>query len=620
SNFREGLSVSEYFISTHGARKGLADTALKTADAGYLTRRLVDVAQDVIITEPDCGTILGIDIAAIKEGEEVIESLGDRILGRVTLDDVYDPVSDELIISAGSEIKEDEAQRIEDAGIESVRIRSVLTCESKRGVCALCYGRNLATLDIVDIGESVGVVAAQSFGEPGTQLTLRTFHIGGTAARIAEQSSVDSKYEGKIHLINVRSVTKEDGGVVVTNRDGEIHILNEQGRVRGRYHAPYGALLHVAEGQKITKGDPVFEWDPYSATIVTDKAGVIKFKDIVADVSMREEMDETTGLIQPIIIEQREKTLFPTINVVAGEKVVSSFRIPTGANLLVQDGDKIGAGEQLVKIPRDISKTRDITGGLPRVAELFEARRPKDPAVVSEIDGAVKFGRIIRSQQQVLVEAQDGEEREYLVPHGKHMMVHSGDHVRAGDALCEGAVDPHDILRILGDNAVQEYLVNEVQEVYRLQGVRIADKHIEVIVRQMLQKVVVTSVGDTNFLEGEQVDRIRFAEENARIVAEGGEPATFEPQLLGITKAALLTDSFVSAASFQETTKVLTEAAINGKVDHLQGLKENVIIGHLIPAGTGISAYREIEVETEGEEAPELAIESSAEMAEESTQ
>jgi DNA-directed RNA polymerase subunit beta' len=361
----------------------------------------------------------------------------------------------------------------------------------------------------------------------------------------------------------------------------------------------------------------VFEWDPYSATIVTDKSGIVKFKDIVADVSMREEMDETTGLIQPIIIEQREKTLFPTMNVVKGDEVISSYRIPTGANLLVHDGDTVGPGEMLVKIPRDISKTRDITGGLPRVAELFEARRPKDPAVVSEIDGEVKFGRIIRSQQQVIVVAPDEEEREYLVPHGKHMMVHSGDHVRAGEALCEGAVDPHDILKILGDNAVQEYLVNEVQEVYRLQGVRISDKHIEVIVRQMLQKVQVTEVGDTNFLESEQVDRIRFADENARVVAEGGDPATFEPMLLGITKASLLTDSFVSAASFQETTKVLTEAAINGKVDGLQGLKENVIIGHLIPAGTGVKEYRRIDVAEDAALAPELAIEAKTEIAEE---
>ncbi len=619
SNFREGLSVSEYFISTHGARKGLADTALKTADAGYLTRRLVDVAQDVIITQEDCGTILGLEVSAIKEGEEVIESLSDRILGRVALDDVYDPVTDELIIEGGNEITEKIAERIESSGLESVRLRSVLTCESKRGVCSMCYGRNLATLKMVDIGEAVGVIAAQSIGEPGTQLTLRTFHIGGTAARIAEQSDVESKYAGKAKFIEIRTVTKSTGENVVVNRDGEIHLVNEQDRVLGRYHLPYGATLKIKEGQMVEKGDPVFEWDPYSATIVNDKAGKVAFKDIVADISMREEMDETTGLIQPIIIEQREKSLFPTINIIVGEEVVSSYRIPTGANLLVRDGDEIGPGEMLVKIPRDISKTRDITGGLPRVAELFEARKPKDPAVVSEIDGHIKFGRIIRSQQQIIVTSLDGEEeREYLVPHGKHMLVHSDDKVRAGDSLCEGAVDPHDILSILGDNAVQEYLVNEVQEVYRLQGVRISDKHIEVIVRQMLQKVHVISAGDANLLEGEQVDRMKFAEENSRVVAEGGEPATFEPMLLGITKASLSTDSFVSAASFQETTKVLTEAAIQGKVDTLRGLKENVIIGHLIPAGTGIEKYRNIEVEPEETEAAEIEIISGMEMVEES--
>ncbi len=618
SNFREGLSVSEYFISTHGASKGLADTALKTADAGYLTRRLVDVAQDVIINEIDCGTILGIDIQAIKEGEEIIESLSDRVLGRVAQDDVYDPVTDELIIEAGKEIIEAIATQIEESGLEGVRIRSVLTCESKRGVCSMCYGRNLATLDMTDIGESVGVIAAQSIGEPGTQLTLRTFHIGGTAARIAEQSDVESKYAGKAIFIDVRTVEKSSNELVVVNRDGEIHIVNEQERVLGRYRLPYGATLKLTDGHMISKGDPVFEWDPYSATIINDKAGVVAFKDIVADISMREEMDDTTGLVQPIIIEQREKALFPAINIVVGDEVVSSYRIPTGANLLVRDGDEIGAGEMLVKIPRDISKTRDITGGLPRVAELFEARRPKDPAVVTEIDGYIKYGRIIRSQQQVIVTSVDGEdEREYLVPHGKHMLVHSGDKVRAGDSLCEGAIDPHDILGILGDNAVQEYLVNEVQEVYRLQGVRISDKHIEVIVRQMLQKVHVTSAGDANLLEGEQVDRMKFAEENSRVVAEGGEPATFEPMLLGITKASLSTDSFISAASFQETTKVLTEAAIQGKVDTLQGLKENVIIGHLIPAGTGINIYRSLEIEPDESQAVEIELASGKEMLEE---
>jgi len=597
SNFREGLSVIEYFISTHGARKGLADTALKTADAGYLTRRLVDVAQDVIITEYDCDTILGIHLSALKEGEEVIESLHDRILGRVALEDVFDPITDEVIVEAGHEIKEDEAVRIEEAGIDSVHIRSVLTCESKRGVCANCYGRNLATMEMVDIGEAVGVIAAQSIGEPGTQLTLRTFHIGGTAARIAEQSRVESKYKGKAVFINVQAIERPDKLKVVTGREGEIHIKDDKERIRSRMKVPYGSVLVVNEDQEIEIGSPIFEWDPYSTTIVTESAGTISFKDIIPDVTLREELDETTGLIQPIIVEEREKLLFPTISIKdAKGKTKSSYRIPTGAHLLVHEGQKVDGGEFLVKIPREISKTRDITGGLPRVAELFEARRPHDPAVISEVDGIVELGKIVRGQQVILIHGDEGETKEYLIPHGRHMHVHNGDRVYAGDRLCEGSIVPHDILMISGVNAVQEYLVNEIQEVYRLQGVKINDKHIEVIVRQMLQKVRVTESGDTNFLEGEQVDRLKFAEENARVIAEGGEPATFEPLLLGITKSSLSTESFISAASFQETTKVLTEAAINGKIDQLQGLKENVIIGHLIPAGTGIEKYHAFEM------------------------
>ncbi len=604
SNFREGLSVIEYFISTHGARKGLADTALKTADAGYLTRRLVDVAQDVIITEPDCQTILGIDISALKEGEEVIESLSDRVLGRVTLDDVFDPITDDIIVEAGQEIKEVQAHRIEDAGIESLRIRSVLTCESRRGVCAKCYGRNLANLDMVDIGEAVGVVAAQSIGEPGTQLTLRTFHIGGAAARIAEQSTMSSKYPGKIVFSNVKTIKRPDEEInVVVGREGEIHIVDKNDRVRSRMKIPYGSLLTVNEGKEIEKDEPIFEWDPYSATIVTEIGGKIEYKDIIQDVTLKEEIDETTGKIQPIIVEEREKTLFPTMLVKdKSGKTVGSYRIPTGSHLLIQEGEEVKPGDFLVKIPRMISKTRDITGGLPRVAELFEARRPHDPAVISEVDGVVEFGKIVRGQQQIYVHGDQGETKEYLIPHGRHLHVHDGDRVMAGDSLCEGSIDPHDILKVSGVNAVQEYLVNEIQEVYRLQGVRINDKHIEVIVRQMLQKVRVEHPGDTNFLEGEQVDRHKFAEENDRVIAEGGEPATFEPLLLGITKASLSTESFFSAASFQETTKVLTEAAINGKIDWLRGLKENVIIGRLIPAGTGIKEYHGVEVIAEEEE------------------
>ncbi len=608
SNFREGLTVQEYFISTHGARKGLADTALKTADAGYLTRRLVDVSQDVIIREIDCGTILGLEVSAIKEGEEVIESLSDRILGRVSLEDVYDPISEEKIISAGDPIEEKDAAAIEEAGVETVNIRSVLTCESKFGVCAKCYSRNLATMKMVHIGEAVGVIAAQSIGEPGTQLTLRTFHIGGTAARIAEQSQVESKYDGVVKFNDIKALTKKEGKTMVVSREGvgEIHVLDDKDRVRTRLNVPYGANLSVKDGQKVKKGDLIFEWDPYTGTILSEKNGKIEFKDIIKDVSFREAHDEQTGLIQSIIIDTKDKTIFPTIIIKsASGKTVGSYRIPTDAQLQVTDGQDIAPGDILVKMPRVISKSRDITGGLPRVAELFEARRPSDPAVVTEIDGEIEFGKIVRGQQQIIVNSELDETRDYLVPHGKHLMVHSGDMVRAGDRLCEGAIDPHDILDILGVYEAQSYLVNEIQEVYRLQGVKINDKHIEVIVRQMMQKVQIETIGDTNFLEGEKVDKLKFSDENDRVIAEGGEPATSRPMLLGITRASLSTESFISAASFQETTKVLTEAAISGKVDYLLGLKENVIIGHLIPAGTGIDKYKNMEVIPEEEVEPE---------------
>ncbi|RKX25369.1 MAG: DNA-directed RNA polymerase subunit beta' [Candidatus Zixiibacteriota bacterium] len=608
SNFREGLSVQEYFISTHGARKGLADTALKTADAGYLTRRLVDVAQDVIVRQIDCETIMGLEVSALKEGEEVIESLRDRILGRVALEDVFDPLTEELIVSAGDEIKEAESIAIEEAGIESLQIRSVLTCESEYGVCAKCYGRNLATLKLVDIGEAIGVIAAQSIGEPGTQLTLRTFHIGGTAARIAEQSQVEAKHAGTLKTENVQVIDREDGTSIIISRDGvgEAQIIDENERVRSRLKLPYGAHLLVKDGQKLAKDDIIFEWDPYTGTIVCEAAGKIKFKDIIKDVTVREEIDEQTGRRQFKIIEHRDKTLFPTILVKSSSgKTLASYRVPTDAQLQVIEDQKVEPGDHLVKMPRLVSKSRDITGGLPRVAELFEARRPHDPAVISEVEGEVEFGKIVRGQQQVIVKDDMGESRDYLVPHGKHLMVHAGDIVIAGDRLCEGSVDPHDILKILGVYEVQAYLVNEIQEVYRLQGVKINDKHIEIIVRQMLQKVVIDSPGDTNFLEGERVDKIKFLGENSRIIAEGGEPATAEPLLLGITRASLSTESFISAASFQENTKVSTEAAISGKVDNLLGLKENVIIGHLIPAGTGIEKYRGVNVVHEAEEVEE---------------
>lgn len=605
SNFKEGLSVLEFFVSSHGARKGLADTALKTADAGYLTRRLVDVAQDVIITQEDCGTILGLEISALKEAEEVIESLGDRILGRVALEDVYSPLTDELLVGAGEEIDEEKAAIIEENGIESMMIRSVLTCEAPKGVCAKCYGRNLATGRMAELGEAVGVMAAQSIGEPGTQLTLRTFHIGGTAGRIAAQSKILAKLDVQIKFKDLVVVKREEG-LVVLNRQGEMYLVDDEGRERGKYTIPYGATLRVKDGEKVKKGDTLFEWDPYSNSILTEKGGRVSFSDLVRDVTVKEELDETTGLRQKVVVEDREKVLHPYIIILGkGGKKLVNYSIPTGSHLMVNDGDMVAAGDPLVKIPKEISKTRDITGGLPRVAELFEARRPKNPAVVSEIDGVVKFGKLIRGARQVQVEGENEEVKEYLIPQGKHFRVHEGDKVQAGEKLCEGPIDPRDTLRIKGSKAVQEYLVNEVQEVYRLQGVRINDKHVEVIVRQMLRKVKVVDPGDTEFLEGEQIDKFRFQEENVRAIREEGEPATFQPLLLGITKASLSTDSFVSAASFQETTRVLSGAAIMGKRDELLGLKENVIMGHLIPAGTGLDRYRKLQVNRRREEQEE---------------
>ena len=592
ASFKEGLTVLEYFISTHGARKGLADTALKTAEAGYLTRRMVDVAQDVVISEIDCGTRQGIWIGALKDGEEIVEPLADRIVGRVLLEDATDQ-DNNIVVAADSLLEEDDANRIAQAGFEQVRIRSVLSCESVRGVCAKCYGRNLASGRIVNIGEAVGVIAAQSIGEPGTQLTLRTFHIGGTASRIAEQSQITARRAGMVHMVSIATVEHPELGKVVTGRSGEIELKDEQNRVRHRINVPYGSVLKVEDGDEVDASQIVYEWDPYSNAIITDRAGIIKFTDLTDDVTIREEFDETTGMSARVVVEQRDRTLSPTIEVVGAEGT-RTYIIPVGARLTVSDGDQVYPGSGLVKIPRERTKTRDITGGLPRVAELFEARRPKEPAVISEIDGSVDFGGLVRGNREVLVTSPDGEERKYLVPYGKHMRVHEGDHVVAGERLSEGAVNPHDILAVQGVHKVQEYLVNEIQDVYRLQAVEINDKHIEVIVRQMLQKVKVLDPGDTNFLEGEEVDKIRFSRENDKVIGEGGDPSTVQPILLGITRASLRTDSFISAASFQETTRVLTEAAVQGKIDHLRGLKENVIIGRLIPAGTGSAPYRGI--------------------------
>lgn len=603
SNLREGLTVLEYFISTHGARKGLTDTALKTAEAGYLTRRLVDVAQDVIIAQEDCGTILGLEMAAIKEGEEVIEPLRDRIVGRFALEDVVNPLTDRLVVKSGKEITEDKAAEIESSGIEKVKARSVLTCEAKRGLCRKCYGRNLATGRIVELGEAVGVMAAQSIGEPGTQLTLKTFHIGGTATRIAEQSGVLASFDGKIQYLDLQVCLRLNGDRIALSKDGNINFSSEKKVVK--YRVPYGAILKVADGGKVEEGETIFEWDPYSMVILTEQSGTVQFSDIAPDITLREELDERTGRRRPVIVEEREKTLHPQIEITGkrGQRL-GSYPMPVGAYLLVHHGDSVSAGDHLAKIPREIGKTRDITGGLPRVAELFEARVPKNQAVVTEIDGIVSLGEIRKGERIISVTSDTGEAREYRIPYGKHLRVHDGERVKAGDKLCEGPINPRSILKIKGATAVQEYLVDEIQEVYRLQGVKIDDKHIEVIVRQMLQKVKIEDPGDTSLIEGKVVDKVRVRDENERVIADGGRAATFQPLLLGITRAALTTESFVSAASFQETTKVLTEASIQGKRDNLLGLKENVIMGSLIPAGTGLREFGKIEpvVEEEIEE------------------
>jgi DNA-directed RNA polymerase subunit beta' len=596
ANFREGLSVLEYFISTHGARKGLADTALKTADAGYLTRRLVDVAQDVVVVEDDCGTVLGLEISALKEGEDIIEPLGDRVVGNVAREDIVDPISDEVIVEAGEIIGDEAAEAIEEAGLQAVTIRSVLTCESRRGICQKCYGRNLATMKMVDVGEAVGILAAQSIGEPGTQLTLRTFHIGGTAARIAAQTQRKSKLQGTVGFERVTTVESPDGHIVVTSREGQLLMRTGEDRIRSRLAVPYGAQLHVTDGQEVNPGDLLFGWDPYSEPIVADHVGKIQYNDIVPEETFREELDEATGRRQLVIIEDRDKKLHPRIEIVDSKgKKLREFIVPVGAQLLVHDKEGVHPGDTIAKISREAYKTRDITGGLPRVAELFEARRPKDPATITEVDGRVSFGGIKRGKREIIVTMENEEEQVYQVAVGKHLRVHEGDLVRAGDRLSEGPVNPHDILRVRGPRAVQEYLLNEIQEVYRLQGVRINDKHIGVIVRQMLQKVKITEPGDTEYLEGEHLDRMEFRERTREVIGGGGKPPRAEPVLLGITKSSLTTESFISAASFQETTRVLTDAAVRGAMDDLRGLKENIIIGHLVPAGTGIHRYQNVE-------------------------
>jgi DNA-directed RNA polymerase subunit beta' len=601
ANFREGLTVLQYFISTHGARKGLADTALKTADSGYLTRRLVDVAQDVIISEYDCGTVDGIFVSGIVEAGEIIEPLRDRIVGRVSLEKIKD-YDGNLIVDVNQEITEDLAGAIQAAGIERVKIRSVLTCESKRGVCVMCYGRNLASGRLVELGEAVGVIAAQSIGEPGTQLTMRTFHIGGTASRVSEQSRLDAKTNGTVRFIGLQTVKSKAGDLVVMNRQGSIAVVDDKNRERERYSVIYGAKVKVNDGDQVHLGQVMVEWDPYTFAILTEIGGSAQFKDLQEGVTLHEEVDEVTGLSRHVVGESPDEKRQPAI-VIKGSKASKRYLMPSRAHLMVAEGDAVYPGDVLAKIPRETTRTKDITGGLPRVVELFEARKPHETAVISEIDGTVKFGEVSKGQRKLYVTADNGTEKEYSVPRGVHINVQEGERVKAGEPLMDGPLNPHDILAVLGEKELQAYLVNEIQEVYRLQGVTISDKHIEVIVRQMMRWVKVEDVGDTTFLLEEQVDKFRFREENERVIREGGKPATGRPLLLGITKASLATDSFISAASFQETTRVLTEASIQGKVDHLRGLKENVIVGRLIPAGTGMEYYRNVRLSPEMEEA-----------------
>ncbi len=601
ANFREGLTVLQYFISTHGARKGLADTALKTADSGYLTRRLVDVAQDVIVSENDCGTVDGIYVGSIVESGEIIEPLRDRIVGRVSLEKIKD-YEGNVIVDVNGEITEELASAIQASGVERVKIRSVLTCESKRGICIACYGRNLASGRTVEMGEATGVIAAQSIGEPGTQLTMRTFHIGGTASRVNEQSRLDAKSNGTVRFNNLQTVKAKSGDLVVMNRQGSIAIVDEKGRERERYSVLYGAKVKVQEGSQVALGDVMVEWDPYTFAILTEIGGTVQFKDLQEGVTLNEEVDEVTGLSRHVVGESPDEKRQPAI-VIKGGKGSRRYLMPSRSHLMVADGDEVHPGDVLAKIPRETTKTKDITGGLPRVVELFEARKPRETAVISEIDGVVRFGEVSKGQRKIYVTADNGTEKEYSVPKGVHINVQENDRVRAGEQLMDGPLNPHDILAVLGEKELQAYLVNEIQEVYRLQGVTISDKHIEVIVRQMMRWVKVEDVGDTSFLLEQQVDKFRFREENEKVITNGGRPATGRPLLLGITKASLSTDSFISAASFQETTRVLTEASINGAVDHLRGLKENVIVGRLIPAGTGMEYYRNVKLAPELEEA-----------------
>ncbi len=609
ANFREGLTVLEYFISTHGARKGLADTALKTANSGYLTRRLVDVAQDSVIMEMDCGTLDGIYVSALVEGGEIIETAGERVLGRVALEDIEDPFTGEILVKANQEIDEALAEKIDKAGLSKVLIRSALTCKSKHGVCALCYGRDLAHGHLVNIGEAVGIIAAQSIGEPGTQLTMRTFHIGGTA-KFEEHSTLEARHDGILKFVNLNLAAGRDGGAVVMSRSGEVHVLDQEGRNRGKYTVPYGAYLRVPEGEEVKAGALIAQWDPYSIPILSEVDGTVKFGDIIEGKTMQEQVDEVTGLSRKVIVEYRAADLRPRISIkdkdgktarIPGTHGIARHLLPVGANISASEGDVVRAGDIIARIPRETTKTKDITGGLPRVAELFEARKPKEFAVIAEIDGEISYGEDAKGKRKIVVTPEVGDSKEYLIARGRYISVQEGDRVVAGQALMDGSSNPHDILTIKGEKELARYLVDQVQEVYRLQGVKINDKHIEIIVRQMLRKVRVTDSGDTSFLADEQVDKNTFEEENEEAMKRGGKPAIAVPVLMGITKASLHTDSFISAASFQETTRVLTEAALSGKVDCLRGLKENVIMGRLVPAGTGLPLYKKLGIAVETE-------------------
>ncbi|KAF5036701.1 DNA-directed RNA polymerase subunit beta' [anaerobic digester metagenome] len=599
SSFREGLDVLQYFNSTHGARKGLADTALKTANSGYLTRRLVDVVQDVIVSELDCGTVDGIEIGHFVKGGDIKVRLADRVLGRVLLYPVFDPETRELLFPENTLIDENVAQTLEATGISTVTIRSALTCQSERGVCARCYGRDLARGHLVNIGETVGIIAAQSIGEPGTQLTMRTFHIGGTASREIERSSIVSQHPGRVILSRVKAVRNRDGQMMVLGKSGQIAIVDDQGREREKYILPNGSRLNVADGSEIKKGVILAEWDPFNEPFVSEVEGTVKFTDIIEGKTYQEKMDDATRMTTQSIIEYRTTNFRPSISIcdengdpkIRSGNLPATYSLPVGALIMVKAGQEVQAGDIIARKPRESSKTKDIVGGLPRVAELFEVRKPKDMAVVSEIDGTVTFAGETKGKRKLVVTPETGEAKEYLVPKGKHITVSDGDFVEAGELLTEGHPELHDILRTKGEKFLARYLVDEIQEVYRFQGVGIDDKHIEVIVRQMLRKITVLDPGGTSFLVGEQVDKGEFRQENSRAMGEGRTPATAEPLVLGITQASLTTSSFISAASFQETTKVLTEASLRGKMDYLRGLKENVIVGRLIPAGTGYREY-----------------------------